>query len=52
MKMNDLVVNNTPQKQRKMKIIITENQAKMIVERMKIDYFKSKELNINETNQR
>lgn len=35
MKMKDLVVNNTPQKQRKMKIIITENQAKMIVQKLK-----------------
>ena len=45
MKMTDLVVNKTPQKQKKMKIIITENQAKMIVEKMKIDHFKSKEFN-------
>jgi hypothetical protein len=52
MKMKDLVVNNTPQKQRKMKIIITENQAKMIVQKIKIEHFKSKELNTYETNQR
>jgi len=52
MKMTDLVVNKQPQKQKKLKIIITENQAKIIVERMKIDHFKSKELNINETNKR
>ena len=52
MKMTDLVVNKPPQKQKKMKIIITENQAKMLVEKLKIDHFKSKELNINETNQR
>jgi hypothetical protein len=52
MKMTDLVVNKQPQKQKKMKIIITENQAKMLVEKMKIDHFKLKELNINETNQR
>ncbi len=50
--MTDLVENKQPQKQKKMKIIITENQAKMIVERMKIDHFKSQELNVNETNQR
>ncbi len=52
MKMTDLVVNKPPQKQKKMKIIITENQAKMLVERMKIDHLKSNELKINETNQR
>jgi hypothetical protein len=50
MKMTDLVVNKPPQKQKKMKIILTENQVKMLVEKMKIDPFKSKELNINETN--
>jgi len=52
MKMRDLVCNKSPQKQKKMKIIITENQAKMIVERMKIEDFKPKEFNKNETNQR
>jgi hypothetical protein len=42
MKMTDLVVNKSPQKQKKMKIIITENQAKMIIEKMKIEGFKLK----------
>lgn len=52
MKMTDLVVKKTPQKYKKMKIIITENQAKMIIERMKTDFIKSNEINANETNQR
>ena len=52
MKMTDLVVNKSPQKHKKMKIIITENQAKMIIEKMKLEDFKSKEYDINETNQR
>ena len=52
MKMTDLLVNKSPQKQKKMKIIITENQAKMIVGKMRIEDFKLKKYNINETNQR
>ena len=52
MKMTELVENKSPQKQKKMKIIITENQEKMIIERMKTDILKSNEFNINETNQR
>ena len=50
--MTDLVLNKSPKKQKKMKIIITENQAKMIIERTKSDFFKSNEFNTNETNQR
>ena len=52
MKMTDLVFNTSPKKQKKMKIIITENQVKMIFEKMKIEDFKPKEYNKNETNQR
>ena len=52
MKMTDLVVQKPPQKQKKMRIIITENQVKMIVERLKVDHFKLRKLKINETNQR
>ncbi len=52
MKMSDIVVNKSQQRQKKMKIIITENQAKMIVERIKIENFKPEDYNINETNQR
>jgi hypothetical protein len=48
MKITDLVVNKPTKNQKKLKIIITENQAKMIVERMKIDHFKSKQFNKNE----
>ena len=52
MKMTDLTINKTPQKQKKMKIIITENQAKMLIQKIKINHFEPKELNLNETNQR
>ena len=52
MKMKDLVFKTLPKKQKKMKIIITENQVKMIFEKMQIKDFKPKEYNKNETNQR
>ena len=52
MKMKDLVFKTLPKKQKKMKIIITENQVKMIVGKIRLEDFKLKKYNINETNQR
>lgn len=52
MKMKDLVVNKSHQKQKKIKILITENQANMIIESLKTDLLKSNEFKLNEKNQR